>query len=120
MTGAAAKPGRFAALHPLLFAAYAVLFLWSQNLGETNPGQVLLPLAVVVAGAAVLTMLLGLLFKDRQRGALVATALVIGFFMYGHAAHLVARFHVPGLLQQVGWVALVVIAVIAAVRLSDR
>jgi hypothetical protein len=96
------------------------LFLWSQNLGETNPSQVLLPLAVVVAGAALLTMVLGLLLRDRQRGALVATPVLVGFLMYGHAAHLVARFHVPGLIQQAGWIALIVIAIVAAVRLSAR
>ena len=32
----AALPGRLSGLHPMLFAAYAVLFLWSQNLGETD------------------------------------------------------------------------------------
>lgn len=97
-----------------------MLFLWSQNLGETDPRQVVVPLLTVVLGATLLTIILGLVFRDRRRGALVASALVLGLLMYGHAAHIVARIHVPGFLQQAGWVALVVIAVIAAIRLDER
>ena len=51
----APKPGQFAAIHPLLFAAYPVLFLWSQNLGETDPADVVLPLVVLVGVAAIAT-----------------------------------------------------------------
>ncbi len=97
-----------------------MLFLWSQNLGETDPLQVVVPFVAVVLGAALLTIVLGAVFRGRRRGALVASALVLGLFMYGHAAHIVARVHVPAFLQQAGWVALVVIAIIAAVRLDAR
>ena len=40
--------------------------------------------------------------------------------MYGHAANLLGKVHVPGIIQQAGWVALVLIGVIAAIRLSAR
>ena len=50
--GQPSRPSRFAAIHPLLFAAYPVLFLWSQNLGETDPADVVLPLVVLVGIAA--------------------------------------------------------------------
>ena len=30
-------------IHPVLIAAYPVLFLWSQNLGETDPAEVVQP-----------------------------------------------------------------------------
>ena len=97
-----------------------MLFLWSQNLGETNPRQVLLPFLAIVLGAALVTIVLGLVFRDRRRGALVATPLVVGLLMYGHAHHLLASVHVPTFVQQAGWAALVVVAVIAAVRLDER
>ena len=116
----APKPGRFAAIHPLLFAAYPVLFLWSQNLGETDTRDVLLPLIVLVGVAAVATFLLGLVFRDRRRAALIVTPLLIGLLMYGHAATLLGKIHVPGILQQAGWVALVLIGIVAAIRLSAR
>ena len=120
MVESAPKPGRFAAIHPLLFAAYPVLFLWSQNLGETNSADVVLPLVVLVGGAALATFLLGLVFGDRRRAALIVTPLLLGLLMYGHAANLLGKVHVPGIIQQAGWVALVLIGVIAAIRLSGR
>src|SRR4051812_19573131 len=99
----APKPGRFAGLHPLLFAAYPVLFLWSQNLGETDPRDVLLPLILLVCIAAVATFVLGLVFRDRRRAALIVTPVLIGLLMYGHAASLLGKIHVPGIVQQAGW-----------------
>ena len=120
MVASAPKPGRFAAIHPLLFAAYPVLFLWSQNLGETDPADVILPLIVLVLGAAIATLLLGLVLGDRRRAALIVTPLLLGLLMYGHAAYLLGRVDVPGIIQQAGWVALVFVGAIAAVRLSAR
>ena len=43
-----AGPGWLGGVHPLLFAAYPVLFLWSQNLGEVPPEDVAQPLVFVV------------------------------------------------------------------------
>jgi hypothetical protein len=119
-TADAAPQRRFAGLHPVLFAAYAVLFLWSQNLGETNASRVLVPLVAVVAVTAVLTVLLGRAFGDRRRGALVVTPLVIGFLMYGHVARNVADLGVPGFIQQAGWVALTILGILGAWRLDAR
>ena len=103
-----------------MFAIYAVLFLWSQNLGPTNPPHVVIPIVVVVVIAAALTIVLGRLFRDIRRGAIVATPIVIGLLMYGHAARLVADLHVPVTAQQLGWVALVALAVIVAVLFGER
>jgi hypothetical protein len=111
---------RFAAVHPLLFAAYAVLFLWSQNLGETDPRQVLLPFLGIVLGAALATVVLGAVFRDRRRAALIVTPLVVGLLMYGHAHHLLLSVHVPTFVQQAGWVVLIVLAIVAAIRLDER
>ena len=80
----------------------------------------LLPLLVLVGIAAAATFLLGLVFHDRRRAALIVTPLIIGLLMYGHAATLLGKIHVPGILQQAGWAALVVIGIVAAIRLSTR
>ena len=40
-------------LHPLLLAAYAVLFVYAANISEVLPADLLWPLAVALAGAAV-------------------------------------------------------------------
>ena len=104
----------------MLFAAYAVLFVWSQNLGETDPLSVAVPLVIVVLGAMLATIILGALLRDRRRGAIVATPLVVGLLMYGHAAHYLTPLNVPGFVQQAAWLVLVVVGVVAAVRLDTR
>ena len=107
-------------LHPALFAAYPVLFLWSQNLGETNPRDVVVPLVLVVAVALATTVLLAIPFHDGRRAALIVTPLVVGLLAYGHAAALARPLHVPALLQQAGWIALVILGFVAAIRLGAR
>jgi hypothetical protein len=75
-----------AAIHPLLVAAYAVLFLYAENIQLVRPAEVFSPLIWSIAGAAVLLLLLTAVFRDLRRGALLATALLIVFFGYGHLA----------------------------------
>jgi hypothetical protein len=115
----ASRPAWTTALHPVLFAAYPVLFLWSQNLGEAEASDVIFPLVVTMAVAAGLTLLLGLLVRDIRRAALILTPLIIGLLMYGHVARVVRPLHLPAILQQAGWVALVLIVTVAALRLSS-
>ena len=54
-------------IYPVLFAAYPVLFLWSQNLGETDPAEVVLPLLVTTVVVAIITVILGFLLRDAVR-----------------------------------------------------
>ncbi len=82
-----ASRGRWAsALHPVLFAAYPVLFLWSQNVAEADPADVVVPLLATTGVAAILTVLLGLVFRDVRRAAVLLTPIVVGLLVYGHAA----------------------------------
>ena len=71
-------------------------------------------------GAAILAVILGLLFRDRRRGALVATPIVVGLTMYGHGANLLRPLGIPGVAQQAGWILLVVGAILLAVLAGDR
>ncbi len=89
----ASAPSRFSGIHPLLFAAYPVLFLWSQNLGETEPARRDPAARRLRRGRGRRDLrarprVLG----DRRRGALIVTPLVIGLLMYGHAASLLDDF----------------------------
>jgi hypothetical protein len=117
-TQPASRSAWASALHPVLFAAYPVLFLWSQNVAEADPAEVVPPLLLVTGAAAVLTVLLGLVFRDVRRAALALTPIVIGMLVYGHAARVGASLHVPALLQQAAWGTIVVVGVVLAVRLS--
>jgi hypothetical protein len=93
------------------------VFLWSQNLGETWPGDVVAPLAFLVAAAGVVTWLAGRLVGDARRAALVVTPAILGLLLYGHVATILRPLDVRVAIQQVGWVALVFVAAVAAVRL---
>ena len=71
-------------IHPLLFALLPVLSLYSANVTEVSPRQVLGPMLVVLA-AAILMLLLawGILKEIRKAGLLTSIALIL-CFCYGH------------------------------------
>ena len=108
-----AGPGWLGGVHPLLFAAYPVLFLWSQNLGEVPPEDVAQPLVLVVGIAALVTLGLAIVFGVRARSALIVTPAIFGVLVYGHV------FKLTGLPTEVlvgFWVLVVWLAFLAAWR----
>ena len=60
--------------HPLLLAAYPVLFLFSENLSEVAFGETFQPILRAVAVAGAIALVAGLLLRDLRRGALIASA----------------------------------------------
>jgi hypothetical protein len=106
-------------LHPLLFAAYAVLFLYSQNLDEVLPVDVARPLFRYLAAAAILIGVLGLAFRSARRGAVVATAAVVAFAAFGHVSTALAEVRpADGVLLAAAGL-LIVAAVVYAIRARD-
>lgn len=106
-------------VHPLLFAAYPVLYLYSQNVGEVAPGEVLVPLLLVLAGALGLLVLLSLAFRDPRRAAIVVSVLALGALAYGFVDSFIPSV-VPGWTQQLVWIALIVLSIVVAIRIGDR
>jgi Sulfatase len=83
---------RLLALHPLLAAAYPVLFLFAQNAAEQVTLQPLwVPLAASLIGGAVALLIGRLLLGDWLRGALLATFVLTLFFSFGHVWNLVGE-----------------------------
>jgi len=117
--GGARRLPRPLPVHPLLFAVYPVLFLYSQNVGEVAPGDVLAPLLVVLAGALGLLVVLSLLFRDPRRAAIVVSLLALGALSYGFVDSLIPSI-VPGWAQQIAWVGAIVLAIVVAIRIRDR
>src|SRR5262245_62911201 len=107
---------RFAGWHPVLFAAYPVLFLWSQNIDEVPAGDAMPPLLAIVLAALVATLVLAVLVGDRARAALIVTPAALGLLMYGHVVDLVP---VAGTFHRIGWAALIGLGVLGAWRLSN-
>lgn len=108
-----------ATLHPLLFAAYPILFLFSQNLREqVTIDPILAPLGLAVAGAAVVLALLWLSFRNPHPAALLASAAVGLFFAYGHVWNLVGEALEDERYLLMLWLALLVAAVALSVRFA--
>ena len=103
-------------LHPVLFAAYAVLFLYASNISELTASDVLQPLTIAVLGASTVLLLMGIVLRSLTRAAIVTSAVVVAFFGYGHAERLLASLGLALRTQLVAWGSLVVLAAMLAIR----
>ncbi|MCA1588768.1 MAG: hypothetical protein LC744_09060 [Chloroflexi bacterium] len=108
-------------LHPLLAAAYPVVFLFATNAADqVTLAPLWLPLAIAVGGTGIVLLVLRLVTGDWHMAALLTTILVIGFFGYGHA-----WVGVGGLLESqwpliIAWVLVILIGLSAAWRFRRR
>ncbi len=105
-----------APLHPVLFAAYAVLYLYASNISELTASDVLQPLAIALLGASTILLLLGVVSRNLTRAAIVTSAVVVAFFGYGHAEKFLASLGLGLRTQLVAWSVLIVLATILAIR----
>src|SRR5262245_44732249 len=106
-------------LHPVLLAAFAVLSVYAGNLSEVLPvdlGGPTGPLVRAVVAAAIVLGVCALLFRDWRRGAIVATALVAAFALFGRVAAALGDIGLDETIQLIAWGALVVAAVLFAIR----
>jgi hypothetical protein len=111
--------GRPLPLHPLLLAAYPVLFLYGQNLGELEPSDLVAPLLVVVGAALALLVIGAPLLGDARRAGLGVSALAAALLLYGHLDGALGPLGVKEGFQQIGWALFLGFVLIAAIRLRD-
>jgi len=90
-------------LHPLLLAAYAVLFVYANNVSEILPEALWWPLAVALGLGAATLAICALLYRDPRRGGLLASALVLAFAFFGHAASQLEETPLDEPVQLVVW-----------------
>lgn len=103
-------------LHPLLIAAYAVLFVYAANISDVLPSDLLWPLTIALAAAALILLVCGLVFRDLRRGALVATAIVVAFAFFGHVGALLDTDAISEPVQLALWVVAIVAVAVYAIR----
>ncbi len=84
-------------VHPVLFALYAVLFLYSHNVRQIGFRHAVWPLLIVGAAALLLYVVCLRLMPDRGRAALAASLFWILFFSFGrvHSAITGTRVFTP-------------------------
>jgi hypothetical protein len=103
----------------MLLAAFAVLSVYAGNLSEVLPidlGGPTGPLVRAVVGASVVLGVCALLFRDWRRGAIVATALVAAFALFGRVAAALDLSGVGDWVQLAAWGAVIAAAVVFAIR----
>ena len=72
-----------AVVHPLLFAAFPVLFLYSRNVGQTPLWLIVRPLVVLTAIALLLGLGLTLLLKNAHKAGILVSAVFLIAFAHG-------------------------------------
>jgi hypothetical protein len=105
-------------LHPLLLAAYAVLFVYAANISEVLPADLLWPLTFALAGAVAVLLVSSLLYRDLRRGALLASAIILAVAFFGHLGTQLDAT-VSEVLQLAGWAALLLATGIYAWRVRS-
>jgi sulfatase-like protein len=103
-------------LHPLLLAAWPVLFLYGQNIGELRLAELIGPLSAVVAAALVTLVAGAYVMRDARRAALVVSVLAATLLLYGHVADVLTPLGVRAIVQEIGWIVLIAIVALVAVR----
>jgi len=104
-------------VHHVLIAAYPILYLLANNVGEVDPREGVVPIAVAVGAAVALFLVLRFVLVPARRAALAVSILAALFLMFGHAATAADQFGHSGLPLLVGWLVLgaVLIAIVGLV-----
>jgi hypothetical protein len=88
---AGATPWWYWPWHTLLLGAYPALFLFAQNLADQlTLAPLWAPLLVCIGGAAYLLVLGYVLVRDWFRAGLMASAMLVTFFAFGHVWNLLS------------------------------
>ena len=101
-------------LYSLLIAAYPVLFLYGQNVGELTLDELVAPLVVILGLTAIVLLGTALVLGDVRRAALPVSAVALVFLVYGHGALLVRPFGLPPALYQGAWLGILAASVVVA------
>lgn len=112
-------------LHPIFFAAFIVLFLYSHNISQVLITDVPLPLVLIVATAVIAWIALGRILKNYKNAAVFVSAGTILFFSYGHIHDFIRHWTLGGVrIGQDRWLlpvyALVSVAVLILILKRKR
>ena len=83
-------------IHPLLFAAFPILFLFSHNIDEVMTKDLVLPILVSMSIAAILLVLFKFITNSYEKGGIITAAFLMLFFSYGHIAYLILSWGIGG------------------------
>ena len=103
-------------LHPVLIAAWPILYLWASNKGEVAAGEVIGPLVIAVGLTLLVVAVLIGLRASRPRAALVGSIFAAEVLLFGHVTDAFASLRISETRILLGWLALGVVASVVALR----
>ena len=99
-------------IHPILFAIFPIIFLYSHNINEMSIDQILIPIAIALVSFFILWVILSFILKNKIKAGVAITLLAVLFFSYGHFYDLLEKWDffipkhrhlIPGLLLGFGY-----------------
>jgi hypothetical protein len=105
-------------VHPLLFAISPILFLFTYNARKLplSAAELILPTGIVLAGTLLLWGMFGLVLRNRVKAAIITSAGVLFFFLYGRV---LTVLHVPSgepELTSLVWALLLIATAVVTIR----
>jgi hypothetical protein len=114
-------------VHPLLFAAFPILYLYAHNIQEgVSAGDLFRSLGIVLGTTAVLLAGAMLVLRDARKAGLIVSALVLLFFSYGHVYEAVKDRQIAGVVVGrnavlgIVWIVLGAAVLLAVMRTRRR
>ena len=81
--------------HPLLFAVYPVLFLYSRNLDELSFYSIILPMSLIIIVTLISYYLLSLVLRNKIKRAIIISIILGIYFSYGHIYNILHNIYFP-------------------------
>src|SRR5258708_4271551 len=113
---AAAKPRRVLPIHPALFAAFPLLALYANNIGQIPIKEIYRPLGISLIATLVVWAIFMLFTRHSKKSAIAASTVAVAFFSYGHILNLLPA----GLQAFVGPVCAVALVVLLVLVIRIR
>jgi hypothetical protein len=111
--------GRWIAVpfHPVLIAAWPILYLWASNKGEVEAGEVIGPLVIAVGLTLLVVAVLIGLRASRARAALIGSIFAAEVLLFGHVTDALASLRISETRILLGWLAIGVVASLLTLRI---
>lgn len=79
-------------IHPIFFAIYPILFLYTNNISMLKIEHTFIPILLAVIGTLVLWLIIKLVTKSRYKSAVITSIFLVLFFSYGHIYEIISGF----------------------------
>jgi hypothetical protein len=79
-------------IHIIFLTIFPIIFIFSENMKELVPTDILIPLLVIIPISLTIFFILKLILKDSKKAALIVSIGLVLFFTYGHFYNILKGF----------------------------